>query len=265
MPYSVWPSAATRASPAGTSVVKQPGAGALALAGQSLSVINSGSTSFSTSFGSAETTISEGGAWARLTGPQPDSGSDHSGWHDVSTTGGNAVPRFNAGPTSGLPGGDYDDAYSLLTGTWPADMEATAQIYVGASGAQEIELLFRGADTAGSPGTVALYECLFNPNGLYEAVRWNGPSDDFTSLAFVSDTTLVDGDWIKASVTGTGATVTITMWYARAASPTTWVQLLSTADTSGSRRTSGRPGIGFFSRSPETLNYGLRSYSVIGV
>lgn len=268
MPYTVWPSAASRANPnTGGSVVANPGAGALVLAGMAPVVVAS-STSFSTSFAGTETTISESGAWARLTGPNPDSSSNHSGWHDVSTTGGNAVPRFNAGPTGGGPGsGDYDDCYSLLTGTWPADMEAIAQIYIGPSGAQEIELQFRGSDTAGSPGTVQLYECLFNPNGLYELVRWNGQPDDFTSLTggAVSGPTLSDSDWIKARVTGTGATVSLQIWYALAASPTSWNSLTSATDTSGSRILSGRPGIGFFSRTPETLNYGLRSYSVAAV
>lgn len=54
----------------------------------------------------------------------------------------------------------------------------------------------------------------------------------------------VSGDWLRVDVSGTGGTVTIRIWKALSASPTTWVLQDTWTDTSGSRITgTGYPGL----------------------
>jgi hypothetical protein len=211
-------------------------------------------TSYSTSFGSAETPISESGAWARRT---PEGGASvHTGWHDVITTSGHAQARYNAGSTYGE---DYDDSYAYLTGAWAPDLVAEATVYVG-GGKKEVELLFRVNDSGSG---VRCYECLFDlDSGAAEIVRWNGPPDGFDSLAtFTANnpSSWSNGDKLKASIVGQ----TISMWFALAATPTTWVSLGSHEDTTAKKLISGAPGIGFFARSGESsTDYGLSDYTV---
>lgn len=219
---------------------------------------------YQTSFDLTETKVSEGARWIRST---PEGGASvHSGWHDVSTTGGNAVPRFNAGP--GDP--NYDDCYAYLSGTWYLDMESESTIYnAAASSPREVELLFRCNDTS---TTVSTYECLFAIGGGAAIVRWNGAPGDFTYLIVDGDPGftgpsggLSDGDRIRARCSGTAGTVTLQMWYARAATPTTWVSIGSVTDTSPSRLLTGSPGVGFFNRTGLPLNYGIKDFKTRAV
>ncbi len=206
---------------------------------------------YTTLFPATENPINESGNWTRTTPTGANA------WHDVRTTGGNAVPSANAG--SSAP--DFDDSYALLVGSYPADMAAEATIYVGsgASGALECELLFRGTQTS---TTIACYECLFAIGGGVAIVRWNGPADGFdelkTDATGLTDTGgLSDGDRVKAQITGQ----TISMWYSRAATPTTWVSIGSYTDNSASKLTTGNPGIGFFARSPLSIDFGFKDYT----
>jgi len=216
-------------------------------------------SSFSTTFSGTETPISEGGAWVKLT---PEGGAaDHNGWHGVVTSGGNAMPRYNAGAAAP----DYDDCYAYLAGTWPTDLRAEATVYRG-TGIKEVELLFRFADQ-NSPANARGYECLFDIGaGTSELNRWNGAPDGWENLAADSPGTWADGDRVAATCTGTNPVV-ITRYYSRAATPTTWVQIGSPySDSTAGRFTDGAPGIGFFARSGESsLDYGFKDYSVVPI
>lgn len=224
---------------------------------------HSAQASYSTTFASAETPISEGGNWLKLT---PEGGaSDHDGWHGMLTSGGNAKPRYNAGPTMGGPGtGDYDDCYAYLVGNWPANLRAEATLYVGA-GNKEVELLFRVADQA-SPARVWAYECLFDIGvGSVEIARLDGPPDNYVTLNSGSPGTYADGDRIAATCTGVNPVV-ITCYRAPAADPTNWSEILTYSDSSASRLTTGAPGIGAFCRTNAinpSLDYGIKDYSVV--
>lgn len=214
---------------------------------------------YSTTFSTDETPISEGGVWKKLT---PEGGAaDHSGWHGIVSSGGSARPRYNAGPTMGGPGsGDYDDCYAYLAGTWQPNLRAEATIYRGA-GNKEVELLFRVTDQA-SPPRVWAYECLFDLGaGSCEIARWNGPPDDYSTLASFSPGTYADGDRVAAEISGQ----TITTWVSRAATPTTWVPIGSHTDNASNRLTTGAPGLGFFVRQSLSLDYGVKDYSVRGI
>lgn len=217
---------------------------------------------FNTTFATDETPISEGGRWLKQT---PEGGAtDHTGWHGMITSGGNAKPRHNSGTVMGGPlAGEYDDCYAYLSGTWPLNLRAEATIYVGA-GNKEIELLFRVTDQA-SPARVFAYECLFDIGvGSVEIARWNGPPTDYSTLNAGSPGTYSDGDRVAATITGTNPVV-ITCYHAPAANPTNWTQILTHPDSDANRLTSGAPGIGAFVRSNATnpsLDYGLKDYAV---
>jgi hypothetical protein len=228
-------------------------------------VPNATGGSYSTTFNSDETPISESGNWLKLT---PEGGAaDHSGWHGMITSGGSARPRYNAGPTMGGPGsGDYDDCYAYLAGTWPTNLRAEATVYRGA-GNKEMELLFRVSDQA-SPARIWAYECLFDYGvGSVEIARWDGLPDGYVTLNAGTPGTYADGDRIAATITGTNPVV-ITCYVSRAATPTTWTQILTYSDSSGSRLTTGAPGIGAFCRtnaSNPSLDYGIKDYSVVAI
>jgi hypothetical protein len=199
------------------------------------------SKTYSTEFLLVENPISEGGTWKRGT---------TSYWHDVRTVGGNAVASANAGPTMGV---DYDDTYAFLTGTWGPDQEVEGTIYRGSASSGELELNLRVADTS---TTVKLYECTVNIDGRAFFARWNGARGDFNMLKTANSIQggFVDGDRIRARIVGQ----TISMWYARKASPTNWVLVATVTDDSGQKLTSGNPGIGFFARGTLSLDYGFK-------
>lgn len=218
--------------------------------------------SYSTSFNLTESPISEGGKWAKQT-PNISPGV-HTGWHAIRTSGGNAVATANAGSERGGPGtGDYDDAYAYLSGSWAAHQECEATIHRGSGTPREVELLLRCSD---SPTQVRTYECGFTvEDGWCFFARWNGPQDDFTIL--VDSATglktaesigpLQNGDRVRARIVGQ----TLTAWYARAATPTVWVQVGTFTDNSAGKLTAGAPGIGFFSREGNSLDYGFSDYT----
>lgn len=205
------------------------------------------SRNYFTSFGATENPILESGAWTRLT---------TSYWHDVRTAGGNAVPSANASADRSI----FDDCYARLTGTWGPDQELIATIYKGAASEGEVELCMRVRDTS---STVALYECGFNIGGATFIARWNGGPGNYTMLAespngLANTGGLWNGDKVRARISGQ----TISMWYARASSPTNWILIGNVIDNSIQRLTSGNPGIGFFARSPLPLDYGYQDLAI---
>lgn len=208
-------------------------------------------TAYSTSFAASENPISESGRWQRLSGT-----SSHDLWQDVRTTGGNAVPAANAGPTGGGPGaGDYDDAYSRLTGLWGPDNQIITTVYAGA-GAKECEHLHRCLDTG---TTVRGYEFTFDISNNFAIVRWNAAADDFEILAQTAFATLNDGDKCRSRVVGQ----VLTMWVAPVSDPTNYTQVLTFTDNAAGKFTGGgTPGIGFFARTPLSLDFGWKDFSV---
>jgi len=196
---------------------------------------------YSTSFATTETPVLGGGAWVRRA----------TAWKAVAARGGNAGPSDNVGA-------HYDDCYSHVTG-FPPDQQIEATIYKGAATGGEVELLLRVTDTA---TTVSCYECLFNVGGGVTIVRWNGPLDSFTYIGNVIFTPPdpKDGDKIRAKIVGQS----IEFYYIPRGSSS--AQLMATAeDTSSSKLTAGNPGIGFFQRSPGSLDYGIKDFSAIAL
>lgn len=212
---------------------------------------------FTTTFSATENPISESSAWIKQT-PDPGVGA-HNGWHNVRTTGGNAVATFNAGITAGGPGsGDYDDSYAYLNSLWSGSQEAEAVVYKGLGGT-EVELLLRCSDTT---TTVQTYEITYNLGGQCAIVRWNGPQDDFTilidsSTGLTDQGTMSDGDLVRARIVGQ----LITIYYAPVSNPSSWVTLGSYTDNAANKIISGAPGIGFFARTPLSLDYGFKSFT----
>jgi hypothetical protein len=206
-------------------------------------VMGTPASSYTTDFSRVETPISEGGAWVRLT---------TSYWHDVKTSGGNAMATANASADRSR----FDDSYARLSGSWGPNQQLEATIYKGSALSGEVELNLRCSDTV---STVNLYECTFNIGGQAAIARWNGTAGNFTILADTGSGLqdpggLEDGDKVRARIVGQ----TITMWFARRASPTNWVLVGSITDNSSQRITTGSPGIGFFARSPLSLDYGFK-------
>lgn len=208
--------------------------------------------SYTTTFSSNETTISESGLWANQ-------GLD---WTTIDVSGGLAVG------TQDNDGG-FDDSYAHLTGMWPADQEISGVIHKGStSGLMEIELHLRATDY---PHSMKLYECNLAHNGAYQdIIRWNGPLgtsvDDFTFLVPTGTFTVAsvnDGDVFKARIVGN----IITTYIAAAATPTTFVQVGTVDITSqgGETYRGGNPGIGYY-RSGGTAfsNYAFTSITATG-
>ena len=172
MPYSVWPSASTRASPTSTSVVKQPAAGAMALAGQAPGVLTTGAGVYSTNFSLTQNPIVEDGGWTL--------GTAATDWNGVQTSGGVACAvAFNPATeddnvavrsslASGASGGHY--------------VEATLYIASGYSPANPHEAELLTGCTIGPGASIKLYEALFSYGGIFQLMRWNGARSDFVEI-----------------------------------------------------------------------------------
>ncbi|MBS0367657.1 MAG: hypothetical protein JSS57_00505 [Proteobacteria bacterium] len=219
MPYSVWPSASTRATPGQTSIVVLPGAGALALAGGSVTVAANG-LPFSTTFPATENPISQGGIWVN----GRDTGID---WKNLKTNGSGVFAESLTGQTAGV----YDDGIAhLSTGyhSFAANQYVQATVYRAASytAGHEIELLLRFQITAHNARG---YEVYWSTNDGLALVRWEGAVNSFTPLV---NTSLVanDGDVLRFEASGSTLTVKVN-----------GVQKLQTTDSTW---TTGQPGIG---------------------
>jgi hypothetical protein len=100
-------------------------------------------------------------------------------------------------------------------------------------------------------GSATCYSAVTNNTDIY-VERFDSGSG--TTIAGPVTQSFASGDWIKLEVTGTGATVTLKVYKALAASPTSWTQVgTDYTDTSGSRITAaGAPGMYIY-----TYNGGL--------
>jgi hypothetical protein len=144
---------------------------------------------YSTSFPSAESPITEGGLW--LNGAK-----DGLDWGDVSATAGKTHPH--PGPAR------YADATALLTGSWGPDQSAEGRVWAGdAHNYPEVELRLRSTLSA---HVCQGYEITFSlaPNAYLIIVRWNGPLGDFTYLANLNGPQYQarPGDVVRAEIAG---------------------------------------------------------------
>lgn len=217
-------------------------------------------TSYFTTFGSAENPIIESGAWEHL----------DAFYQVIRSTGGNAVPAAVSGGGLGPGNPPYDDCYARKTGVWSADHEIVSTIYMGTATSGETEHLLR---LSNSSSLVTAYECMINIDGTDCAiVQWTA-HNGFTVLNSAGGTMtppsggLANGDKTRSRIQGT----LISMWYARAATPTTWVSV-GTYNTSGDagRLTSGNPGLGFFKRGSGVtdagnLDFGAQDLTITGL
>jgi hypothetical protein len=185
-----------------------------------------GLRSYTTAFATApENPISEGGVWTHTPNP----------WAMLATT---TSPNRAVSTQAGS--GITDDSYAYLNGFGP-NVAAQGTIYkdpsiVATNGGNEVELLFRMADSA---TTSRGYECNFSSNGSYaEIVRWNGAFNDYTKIvtggAFAPAP--VSGDIVRATIVG--GTITT---YIKRLSGGDFTQMAQITDNTF---TDGQPGIG---------------------
>jgi hypothetical protein len=186
---------------------------------------------YSTTFPLTENPISENAAWR---------GPNGTGFTPCRTASGNVFGTNGVTDT-------YDDSYCYLTG-FSNNQEVEAVIHRGSptSANHEVELNLRVSE---SGGETYLYEILFNKDGAFQVVRWNGwhggggeGSVDITDLTGSGSgprhsSPPVNGDTVKARIVGQ----TITVYYNGA-------QIWTYTDNSAGQLTSGQPGIGFFYR-----------------
>lgn len=212
------------------------------------------SDAYSTTFDTAENPLSQSSAW--LNGLRQ--GRD---WSDMQVSGGIAC-----GTQTGPVGPPYDDSVALWTppnGVPWTDMQIEAQVVIpdrsGWTGNHEVSLLLRGTITT---GVATLYECGFSvaTGTTYHGIaRWNGALNSFTDLGTLTDYTINDGDWIKATIVGTVITIY------KGATQASYAQIQSYDTVSDTPKySSGFPGIGHWRSDGETVSltsYGLTSWS----
>ncbi len=196
----------------------------------------SAAPTYSTSFDSTESPISERGAWTHV-------GLD---WTLVDSAGGLAF-----GTQTG--NGGYDDSYAHLSG-FPPNHTASAVIFRspaldGVCGTHEVEIHLRWSDAAHDAHG---YECNLAFDGSYaQIVRWNGPFGDFTYL----------GSGSVAGGVHTGDTLACTIVGAKITLAVNGAQIATATD--GNPFAAGNPGMGFWRGAPcgTTGDYGFTSYS----
>lgn len=194
-------------------------------------------SSFSTTFAATENPISEGGVWVK----------NCTACADVLTTGGAA--------TGSRQTTSNDDAYAWVNTTafkaTNDDCEITVTMAEPGPDAMETEVLARVTDNSGG---YFCYELLISGGG-YAIVRIDGGigglyqifdgSNGTTNTVGSFPASIVAGDKIRFRVTGTNP-VRLQAWYALAATPTTFVQVIDVNDSSADRKQTGQPGIGFY-------------------
>lgn len=153
-----------------------------------------------------------------------------------------AITTYNAGwvvDTGGFSVVDAtDDVVASTGGTenvayWNTDVP---------NADQAVSFVISAVSTGIYPGVVARrvsagnYYTLYVDNGNYYVSRYDSSSE--VVLRAGTATTTAAGDVFKMEISGTGATVTIKVYRAAAASPTTFVQLgADITDSTGNRKT----------------------------
>lgn len=193
---------------------------------------------YSTTFQTVETPISESGNWYNTMSVSAD-------WSNmVVVTQGRAV---------GKNGHDTSDSNALLTGSWGQNQDCSGTVYrVATPTANFPELELHVNCTMGShsfSGYEALFSMRTDQEGNY-LVRWNGPPGDFTAPAGPEGTAAVNGDTIRFYRSGNDLFMKINS-----------TQILTATDTTFM---AGSPGIGADSNDTNydyDGNFGLTSYT----
>ena len=204
------------------------------------------SGSYSTTFPLAENPIFEGGNWTN-------GGTAGLDWTNVQTT-----PNFAFGsmPGEASGGAQYADSTATLNGTWGPNQTVQATVSVNGASAsssifEEVELRLHTTITAHSITGYEINCSVSTASGhnYVQIVRWNGPLASFTLLDSRANGPCVDGDVLKATISGSTITV-----YRNGTS------LFSVTD---STYTTGNPGIGFFLQGATGVNasYGFSEFS----
>ncbi len=175
---------------------------------------------YSTSFGTTENPISEGGKWVngKAVGVQ---------WNNIATQNGAA-----AATSKMLTAPPYNDCIAHISSSYMAFnanqfAEGTVYRASGYTAGHEIELLLRFQITANNARG---YEIYWSTNGGLYIVRWNGPLNDFNPLATTSAGLANNGDVVRAEISGNTITVKINGNTRLTYSDSKWL--------------SGQPGIG---------------------
>jgi hypothetical protein len=210
---------------------------------------SSGARVYSTTFDLTENPLSEGGAW----------GQAGSSWTVVQSGSGIAYGTqvSNAEP--------FDDSYSFVGGSWPADQEAELTIFKGTpTGNQEVECWLRGT-TNGTTSTTG-YEINYHHAGSYcEIVKWNGALGSFVYLAqlTVGLSAAVTGDKLKAVIVGD----VIYVYFNGALLQSKDINTDKDGNAIG-KYTTGNPGIGFFRNDTGTAandQFGATAFTARGL
>lgn len=216
---------------------------------------------YRTSFPANENPLSEAGNWTN----GHDAGSRCSGfcWGNAQS---NGTLAFGADePTQ------YGDPTAIVNGSWGADQVVQGTVKINSTPpncCHEVEIRVR---TTISSGNIDGYEILCpvhsSPGYGFQVVRWNGPNGQFVYLPATGSLTgahqCVNGDIIKATVTGTNPTTIVVNYNGTD---------IMTATDNGSAYdgpggpagpwTGGSPGIGFFDNIDSNWsNFGLTNFS----
>jgi hypothetical protein len=155
--------------------------------------------SYTTTFPLTENPISESGNWTNTV---------NTIWTNPITTVGGAP-----GHTLGTGSSGTNDAVSMVTGVWTNDQEVSVTLFIpGAFVLAEVSLMLRMTMSGGN--SIVAYEVdIINSGNAIQPVRWNGPQGNFTLLGGGFATGgVVDGDIIKANVTGPANNATINIF-----------------------------------------------------
>ncbi len=199
---------------------------------------------YQTNFPDKEVPLSQSGEWTN-------GGTTGLDWNNCQSK-----PGFAFGTQPGTK--IADDSICLLPGGWNSNQSAqiTLKINSTSNASQELEEMWLRTTLAAHSLTGYEIFCSISPgNPFLRLSRWNGAKGDYTVLATVS-TTCVDGDVLKATVSGSTFTV-----YKNGTS-----KLIVT----DSKYTSGSPGMGFYIRdvvsTAATANaeFGVSAFSATG-
>ncbi len=211
------------------------------------------SASYSTTFPATENPVSEGGNW---------NGGSTAGstlWGNMRTTTNLAFGVSE--PTQ------FGDPTAILTGTWGPNqtVQGTVKINTTPTGTccHEIELRLRMTISTNSISGYEAYCSVMASDQYCHIARWNGPNGEYCNIEASSPSTYaVDGDILKATVTGTSTTI-VTLFK-------NGTQIAQATDTGGSCSpggaggpfTSGTPGIGVYNNQDSNWNFfGFSSFT----
>ena len=179
----------------------------------------------------------------------------------VITTGGIATNNAQNGVTNA-----NDDAIAYVSTSAflspSGDYEIVARYAQPGINQMEVEILVRVEDTS---STYSCMEVNLN-NGGGELIQINGGiGGNFVEIpgtAYTIAGGCSDGDWITVRVTGTNP-VRVQMWHAPSATPASKTQYIDYSDSSGNRKTTGQPGMGFYAAASSGIgNQGWSEFTV---